>query len=79
MYHNVFSVDECDCPRYAKCQRDEGSAKGFKCVCPSSSSEDQSTVCGSDGRTYTSRQILQRESCLFDVTVTVRYSGICSE
>ena len=69
--------DHCDCPPYAECQRDERSAKGFKCVCPSSSLEDQSKVCGTDGRTYTNRQVLQRESCLFEVKVSVLYSGIC--
>ena len=75
----MYFIDECDCPPYAECQRDEQSTKGFKCVCPSSSSEDQSNVCGSDGRTYTNRQVLQRESCLVEVKVAVLYSGICSK
>ncbi|XP_028394352.1 uncharacterized protein LOC114518524 isoform X7 [Dendronephthya gigantea] len=70
--------DECNCPPYAECQRDEQATKGFKCVCPSTSSEDQSTVCGSDGRTYTNRKVLQRESCLTEVKIDILYSGTCS-
>ena len=76
---SIHCIDECNCPPYAECQRDENSTKGFKCVCPPSSSEDQSTVCGSDGRTYINTQVLQRESCLFEAQITVLYSGTCSE
>ena len=75
----IYSIDDCECPPYAQCQRDEQSSKGFRCVCPPSSSEDNSAVCGSDGRTYTNSQVLQRESCLIEVKISVLYSGTCSK
>ena len=78
IFHTTLS-GKCKCPPYAQCERDEKNFKKYKCVCPPTSSEDQSTVCGSDGRTYINRQVLERESCLIDVKISVVYSGTCSE
>jgi hypothetical protein len=76
----IFNISaECKCPPYAQCQRDENNFKKYKCVCPPTSTVDQSTVCGSNGRTYINRQVLERESCLFEVEITALYSGTCSE
>ena len=70
---------ECKCPPYAQCQRDENNFKKYKCACPPSSTADKSEVCGSNGRTYINRQVLERESCLFEIKVNVLHSGTCSE
>ena len=70
---------ECKCPPYAQCQRDEKNFKKYKCVCPPSSSEEQSKVCGSDGRTYINTQVLKRESCVTDIKINVLYAGVCGK
>ena len=76
---NYFTLDKCDCLPYAKCQSDPTSSKGYKCICPPISLKDQDKVCGSDGRTYTNKDVLRRESCLAEIKVEFLYPGICSK
>ena len=77
---SIFNISaECKCPPYAQCQRDENNFKKYKCVCPPSSTADQSKVCGSNGRTYINTQVLERESCVTDIKITFLYAGVCSK
>ncbi len=77
---SLFNISaECKCPPYAQCQRDENNFKKYKCVCPSPSSEEQNKVCGSDGRTYINRRVLERDSCVTDIKITILYAGVCSK
>ena len=76
----IFIISaECKCPPYAQCQRDENNFKKYKCVCPPTRTADKRKVCGSNGRTYINRNVLEKESCLTDIKITVLYAGVCSK
>jgi len=62
------------CRNGARCDRG-------RCVCPSDCPDNDptTTVCGSDGKTYTSACTLRRDACIRGVELTVVDDGACED
>lgn len=64
-----------NCTQFQHCRMNsDGQAM---CVCPAPCQPIMRPVCGSDGKSYDSECHLQRESCLMDLSVTIKHAGPC--
>jgi len=68
--------DKIACPYGAHCVIDEGKAS---CKCYTDCEAGTSHVCGSDGKTYRNRCVLEREACNLQKNISVMGQGSCGE
>jgi hypothetical protein len=82
IYLSVFSVDPCssvDCHPFARCGYEATGAPLCQCPEESSCSDTQSTVCGSDGKSYKNACTLKAAVCKRKEDVNVKHSGACGK
>ena len=76
----TFSVsDDCNklsCRHGANCKVVGGLAK---CECDFACADDDTKVCGSDGRTYENKCAMLKEQCAENRTITVIKTSACGE
>ena len=78
----LYFPDPCssiDCHPFATCAYEATGAPICECPQESSCPNTQSTVCGSDGKSYKNSCLMRTAACQKNEDITAKHSGTCSE